>query len=51
MRAAEALRTRDRVVMVVVLCDAGDRYLSEHFWDEGRIPAAEAAPLSGTSTT
>ena len=36
LRAADALRTRDRVVMVVVLCDAGDRYLSEHFWDEGR---------------
>jgi len=50
-RAADALRTRDTVVMVVVLCDAGDRYLSEHFWDEGRRPAAETAPLSETSTT
>jgi len=50
-RAADALRTRDRVVMVVVLCDAGDRYLSEHFWDEGQTPAAEARPLSQTSTT
>ena len=50
-RAADALRTRDRVVMVVVLCDAGDRYLSEHFWDEGRTPATEARPLPQTSTT
>ena len=38
--AAEALKTRDHVVMVCILCDAGDRYLSEHFWDEGRVPAA-----------
>lgn len=34
--AALARQTRDRVVMVAILCDAGDRYLSEHFWDEGR---------------
>jgi cysteine synthase B len=51
LRAADARRTRDRVVMVVVLCDAGDRYLSEHFWDEGQAPAAEAAPVSETSAT
>jgi cysteine synthase B len=51
LRAAEARQSRDHVVMVVVLCDAGDRYLSEHFWDEGRSPAAEAASLSETSTT
>ncbi len=43
-RAAEARQTRDRVVMVVILCDAGDRYLSEHFWDEGR-PAGQASVL------
>jgi cysteine synthase B len=49
-RAADARLTRDRVVMVVVLCDAGDRYLSEHFWDEGRIPAAEVSPLSRSAT-
>jgi len=41
--AAAARTTRDDVVMVVILCDAGDRYLSEHFWDEGRVPAAAAA--------
>ncbi|MBL8137699.1 MAG: PLP-dependent cysteine synthase family protein [Acidobacteria bacterium] len=35
-RAAEARQTRDHVVMVCILCDAGDRYLSEHFWDETR---------------
>ncbi|MGD9902667.1 MAG: PLP-dependent cysteine synthase family protein [Vicinamibacterales bacterium] len=44
-RAAAAMHSRDRVVMVVILCDAGDRYLSEHFWDEGR-PAAASASLS-----
>ena len=42
-RATEARQSRDHVVMVVILCDAGDRYLSEHFWDEGRVPAAAAA--------
>lgn len=35
-RAAEARQTRDHIVMVCILCDAGDRYLSEHFWDETR---------------
>ena len=40
--AAAALASRDHVVMVCILCDAGDRYLSEHFWDEGR-PATAAA--------
>ena len=40
--AALARQTRDRVVMVAILCDAGDRYLSEHFWDEGRPAAAGA---------
>lgn len=49
-RAAAARTTRDHVVMVVVLCDAGDRYLSEHFWDEGRVPSIEAASLSEAST-
>lgn len=49
-RAAEALRTRDRVVMVVILCDAGDRYLSEHFWDEGR-PAGQASVLPEATAT
>lgn len=34
--AALARASRDHVVMVAILCDAGDRYLSEHFWDETR---------------
>lgn len=38
--AALARASRDHVVMVAILCDAGDRYLSEHFWDEGRVTAA-----------
>ena len=51
-RAAEARSRRDHLVMVVVLCDAGDRYLSEPFWDEGQVqPAAEAAGVAGNSTT
>ena len=48
-RAAAALATRDHVVMVLVLCDAGDRYLSEHFWDEGRVPSTEAPSLAAAS--
>lgn len=34
--ATLARASRDHVVMVAILCDAGDRYLSEHFWDETR---------------
>lgn len=46
--AAAARQTRDHVVMVCILCDAGDRYLSEHFWDEGRVvAAAEPAAARG----
>jgi cysteine synthase B len=41
--AALARATRDHVVMVAILCDAGDRYLSEHFWDEGRVVVAVGA--------
>jgi cysteine synthase len=37
--AAAARATRDHLVMVCILCDAGDRYLSEHFWDETREQA------------
>jgi hypothetical protein len=40
--AAEARKSRDHLVMVCILCDAGDRYLSEHFWDEGRQEPAAA---------
>jgi cysteine synthase B len=43
VHAAEARKARDTVVMVCILCDAGDRYLSEHFWEEGRVPAHAAA--------
>jgi len=49
-QAAAARQTRDRVVMVAVLCDAGDRYLSEHFWDEGPTQPAAVAPAKGVST-
>ena len=38
-----AALSRDHVVMVAILCDAGDRYLSEHFWDETRPDHAVAA--------
>lgn len=41
--AALARASRDHVVMAVILCDAGDRYLSEHFWDETRPNHAVAA--------
>ena len=41
--AALARATRDHVVMVAILCDAGDRYLSEHFWDEQRATAGVSA--------
>ena len=41
--AVEARKSRESLVMVVILCDAGDRYLSEHFWDETRAPAGAAA--------
>ncbi len=46
--AAEARETREAVVMVCILCDAGDRYLSEHFWDEGH---AAAPPTGGVNAT
>lgn len=49
-RAAEARKTQDHVVMVCILCDAGDRYLSEHFWDEGRPQAAASAAASGQAS-
>lgn len=46
--AADARTSRDHVAMVVILCDAGDRYLSEPFWDEGRVqPAAAVAAARG----
>ena len=41
--AALARASRDHVVMVAILWDAGDRYRSEHFWDEGRGAAAAGA--------
>lgn len=41
--AALARATRDHVVMVAILCDAGDCYLSEHFWDEQRATAGVSA--------
>lgn len=49
--AAGARTSRDALVMVVILCDAGDRYLSEHFWDEGPAAIAAAADAAGRAPT
>jgi S-sulfo-L-cysteine synthase (O-acetyl-L-serine-dependent) len=35
METAERLRKGQNAVIVSVLCDSGDKYLSERFWDEG----------------
>jgi cysteine synthase len=29
------LNTRQEAVIVTILCDSGDKYLSERFWNEG----------------
>jgi S-sulfo-L-cysteine synthase (O-acetyl-L-serine-dependent) len=29
------LRREQRAVIVTILCDSGDKYLSERFWNEG----------------
>ena len=34
LQVAENLRKGQRAVIVTILCDSGDKYLSERFWDE-----------------
>jgi S-sulfo-L-cysteine synthase (O-acetyl-L-serine-dependent) len=34
LQIAETLKKNQRAVMVTILCDSGDKYLSERFWDE-----------------
>jgi len=34
LRVAESLKKSQRAVIVTILCDSGDKYLSERFWDE-----------------
>jgi cysteine synthase B len=35
LRVAENLKKQQPAVIVTILCDSGNRYLSERFWDEG----------------
>jgi cysteine synthase B len=34
MQVAESLKKGHPAVIVTILCDSGDKYLSERFWDE-----------------
>jgi cysteine synthase B len=34
LRVAERLRKGQQAVIVTILCDSGDKYLSERFWTE-----------------
>ncbi|HVO64057.1 MAG TPA: cysteine synthase family protein [Terriglobales bacterium] len=34
MKIAESLKRGQRATIVTILCDSGDKYLSERFWDE-----------------
>ena len=34
-QVARALGEGERAVFVTILCDSGDKYLSERFWEEG----------------
>jgi cysteine synthase B len=36
VQLARRLRKGERAVMVTILCDSGDKYLSERFWEEDR---------------
>ena len=36
LKIAERLRKGQQAVIVTILCDSGDKYLSERFWDEGK---------------
>jgi cysteine synthase B len=35
LQVARKLGKRERAVFVTILCDSGDKYLSERFWEEG----------------
>jgi cysteine synthase B len=35
LQVAETLKKNQPAVIVTILCDSGDKYLSERFWDEG----------------
>jgi S-sulfo-L-cysteine synthase (O-acetyl-L-serine-dependent) len=35
LKVAERLKKGQSAVIVTILCDSGDKYLSERFWDEG----------------
>jgi cysteine synthase B len=35
LRVARQLKPGERAVFVTILCDSGDKYLSERFWEEG----------------
>jgi cysteine synthase B len=34
LQVAEKLKKGQHAVIVTILCDSGDKYLSERFWDE-----------------
>jgi len=34
LRVAEQRKKRQEAVVVTILCDSGDKYLSERFWTE-----------------
>jgi cysteine synthase B len=34
LRLARQLKKNERAVFVTILCDSGDKYLSERFWQE-----------------
>lgn len=42
--ALQLARQRGDGVFVVVFCDGGERYLSEHFWDDGAVETPGATP-------
>ena len=35
LQVARKLRSSESAVFVTILCDSGDKYLSERFWEEG----------------
>ena len=35
LQVAEGLKKNQPATIVTILCDSGDKYLSERFWDEG----------------
>lgn len=35
LQLARQLEEHQRAVFVTILCDSGDKYLSERFWEEG----------------